>query len=52
MEKNVNASIQIPIGGVTATCAPATLQFINSSTNVSKTTRFIWNFGDGSPLEY
>ncbi|MBS1646235.1 MAG: PKD domain-containing protein [Bacteroidetes bacterium] len=49
MEKPVNASIQIPVGGVTAACAPATLSFINSSTNVSKTTTFVWNFGDGSP---
>jgi gliding motility-associated-like protein len=49
MEKPVNASIQIPIGGVTQACAPATLQFINSSTDVSATTTFTWNFGDGSP---
>lgn len=49
IEKPVNASIQIPIGGVTQACAPATLQFINSSTDVSKTTKFTWNFGDGSP---
>ncbi|MCE3258576.1 MAG: Microbial collagenase precursor [Bacteroidetes bacterium] len=50
MEKPVNASIQIPIGGVTQACAPATLAFINSSTDVSQTTHFQWNFGDGSPL--
>jgi gliding motility-associated-like protein len=49
MEKPVNASIQIPVGGVTQACAPATLQFINSSTDVSATTTFTWNFGDGSP---
>ena len=49
MEKPVNASIQIPIGGVTTACAPATLAFINSSTDVSQTTSFSWNFGDGSP---
>jgi gliding motility-associated-like protein len=49
MEKPVNSSIQIPIGGVTQACAPATLQFINSSTDVSATTTFTWNFGDGSP---
>lgn len=52
MEKAVNASIQIPFGGITTACAPATLQFINSSTDVSKTTKFNWNFGDGSPLAY
>lgn len=49
-EKPVNASIQIPLGGVTQACAPAILQFSNSSTDVSKTTRFQWDFGDGSPL--
>lgn len=49
MEKPVNASIQIPIGGVTTACAPKILQFINSSTDVSETTVFTWDFGDGSP---
>jgi len=48
MEKPVNASIQIPIGGVTQACAPKALQFINSSTDVSQTTHFQWNFGDGT----
>jgi PKD repeat protein len=51
MEKPVNASIQIPIGGVTTACAPKVLQFTNSSTDVSETTWFTWNFGDGSPQE-
>ena len=51
MEKPVNASIQIPIGGVTTACAPKALQFTNSSTDVSETTQFTWNFGDGSPAE-
>jgi gliding motility-associated-like protein len=51
MEKPVNASIQIPIGGVTTACAPKILQFTNSSTDVSETTWFTWNFGDGSALE-
>ena len=49
MEKPVNASIQIPVGGVTTACAPAMLAFVNSSTDVSQTTSFSWNFGDGSP---
>ena len=49
MEKPVNASIQIPVGGVTTACAPATLEFQNASTNVSQTTTFSWNYGDGSP---
>lgn len=51
MEEPVNASIQIPIGGVTYTCAPGTLDFLNSSTDVSGTTTFWWDFGDGSPIE-
>lgn len=50
MEEPTTASIQIPFGGVTQTCAPAPLEFINSSTNVSPTTVFTWDFGDGSPL--
>lgn len=49
MEKPVNASIQIPIGGVTTACAPKALLFTNSSTDVSETTWFTWNFGDGTP---
>lgn len=49
MEEPTTASIQIPFGGVTQTCAPAPLRFINSSTNVSPTTVFTWDFGDGSP---
>lgn len=49
MEKPVNASIQIPVGGVTTACAPKVLAFTNSSTDVSKTTQFTWNFGDGTP---
>lgn len=51
IEKPVSASIQIPFGGVTTTCASKALQFINSSTDVSKTTLFTWNFGDGTPLQ-
>lgn len=51
MEKPVNASIQIPIGGVTTACAPKALLFTNSSTDVSETTWFTWNFGDGSPVQ-
>lgn len=51
MEEPSNASIQIPVGGVTQACAPAILDFINSSTDVSPTTVFTWDFGDGSPLE-
>jgi PKD repeat protein len=50
MEEPTNASIQIPVGGVTQACAPAILDFINSSTDVSETTVFMWDFGDGSPI--
>jgi len=51
-EKPVNASIQIPLGGVTQVCAPNAISFINSSTDVSQTTYFSWDFGDGSPLAF
>ena len=49
MEEATSASIQIPVGGLTQACAPQLMEFINSSTNVSETTTFIWDFGDGSP---
>ncbi|HRH12472.1 MAG TPA: hypothetical protein PLU73_13215, partial [Bacteroidia bacterium] len=49
MEKPVVSGVSIPIGGTTAACAPAALQFSNASTDVSETTKFIWNYGDGSP---
>lgn len=49
MEEASSASIQIPIGGLTQACAPQDMEFINSSTNVSENTMFIWDFGDGSP---
>lgn len=53
LEEPVNASIQIPLGGVTAVCAPSPIDFINSSTNVSPTTNFTWDFGDGTaPLTF
>jgi len=49
MEEATSASIQIPVGGLTQACAPQAMEFINSSTNVSETTTFTWDFGDGSP---
>lgn len=49
MEQSTSASIQIPVGGLTQVCAPYPLDFINSSTNVSPSTVFVWDFGDGSP---
>lgn len=51
MEEPTNASIQIPFGGVTQVCAPGSLDFTNSSTDVSPTTFFAWDFGDGSGLQ-
>jgi PKD repeat protein len=51
IEEASNASIQVPVGGLTQACAPQTMDFINSSTNTSETTVFTWNFGDGSPIE-
>ena len=50
-EEATSASIQIPVGGLTQACAPATLDFVNSSTNTSETTTFVWDFGDGSPQQ-
>ena len=52
MERPVNASITRPLGsgGATTICAPGSLGFINSSTDVSVNTTFRWNFGDGSPI--
>jgi len=51
MEEASNASIQVPVGGLTQACAPQTMDFINSSTNTSETTVFTWDFGDGTPIE-
>ncbi|MFM7771015.1 MAG: PKD domain-containing protein, partial [Bacteroidota bacterium] len=53
MEQATNASIQVPLGAYTQICAPDVVEFINSSTNVSQTTQFIWDFGDGTtPLQF
>ena len=49
MEKPVSAGIQIVATSSLISCAPKNMQFINASTNVSQTTHFTWNFGDGSP---
>jgi len=48
MEQAASASIQVPASGITQGCAPQTISFINSSTNVSQTTTFRWDFGDSS----
>lgn len=53
MEQSTSASIQIPVGGLTQVCAPQAVEFINSSTNVSSSTVFVWDFGDGTtPLTF
>ena len=51
MEEPTNASIQIPFGGTTAICPPGSLEFINSSTDVSENTVFTWSFFDSSADE-
>jgi gliding motility-associated-like protein len=51
MEVTPSASIQIPSGNPVYGCTPASFAFINASTNVSQTTVFTWNFGDGSPIQ-
>jgi len=48
MELQTNAVISIPNGFPTYGCAPKTLTFQNTSTDVSSTTSFTFMFGDGS----
>jgi len=38
-------------GGVTSFCAPGTITVTNLSTNVSPTTVFTWDWGDGTPIQ-
>lgn len=52
MEQPTAASIQIPFGYDTQACVPASLFFTNSSTNVSQTTVFEWDFGDGTTATF
>lgn len=49
MELQTNAVISIPMGFPTYGCAPKTLTFQNTSTDVSSTTSFTFMFGDGTP---
>jgi len=51
MERNPLASIQLPAGDDNFGCTPVQFRFINSSTQISGTTTFEWDFGDGSPVE-
>lgn len=53
LEEYTSASIQIPINSLTQICAPQSIDFLNSSTDVSETTVFTWDFGDGTqPLVF
>lgn len=49
-ERSVIAQIAPLAGSVTTICAPNIIQFVNKSTNVSKTTVFTLDFGDGTPV--
>jgi len=51
LERNPLASIQLPSGDDNFGCTPVQFRFINSSTQISQTTTFTWDFGDGSPIE-
>ena len=46
----VNPSIVVPEGWPTGACAPATLSFVNGSTNVTPDTEFTWSFDDGTTV--
>jgi gliding motility-associated-like protein len=50
MEQVPTASIVIPFGDPVNGCAPASFNFMNNTQNVSQTTNFTWDFGDGSPV--
>lgn len=50
MEQAVAAGAQ-NFGGVTTFCAPGTVTVTNISTNVSPTTVFTWDWGDGTAIQ-
>jgi len=50
MEQVPTASIVIPFGDPINGCAPASFNFNNNTQNVSQTTWFTWDFGDGTPI--
>ena len=52
LEKSVlvNPAIVVPEGWPTGDCAPATLSFVNGSTNVTPDTEFTWTFDDGTTM--
>jgi len=51
MERNPLASIQLPAGDDNFGCTPIQFRFVNSSTQISQTTTFEWDFGDGTPVQ-
>ncbi|MBL4651299.1 MAG: PKD domain-containing protein [Flavobacteriales bacterium] len=56
MERPVTAELGIPGGVSTQICAPDDISFVNntnltSGLQVSETTVFTWDYGDGSPIE-
>lgn len=51
LERNPLASIQLPAGDDNFGCTPVQFRFINSSTQISSNTNFVWDFGDGSPVQ-
>lgn len=51
LERNPLASIQLPSGDDNFGCTPVQFRFINSSTQISETTTFTWDFGDGTPVQ-
>ncbi|MBD98885.1 MAG: hypothetical protein CMO34_03500 [Verrucomicrobia bacterium] len=51
IERNPLASIQLPAGDDNFGCTPVQFRFVNSSTQISSTTVFEWDFGDGSPIQ-
>ena len=51
LKRNPLASIQLPTGDDNFGCTPVQFRFVNSTTQVSQTTVFTWDFGDGSPIE-
>ncbi|MDA0945900.1 MAG: PKD domain-containing protein [Bacteroidetes bacterium] len=49
---SVNPAIVVPQGWPTGACAPATLSFVNESTNVTPDTQFEWIFDDGTTMAF
>lgn len=50
-ERSVIAQIAPVTGSVTTICAPNVIQLVNKSTNVSPTTIFTLDYGDGTPID-